>query len=177
MDVPFSFANCFCCPCILVAISSYTFDLHQLGQEMSVADFISNANGRNTIKHTQYIRSENRKRGWIWRCASECYSKWFGGWPTPEFMPNTEKAVETLNKFEIIWMKNLKNEEYMRWLTHRFNDTKTTIPHNRKTAKEKAKISEVDMDLFNSVNEKDMVLYNVLREKWERIVPLNSTLI
>ena len=48
----------------------------------------------------KYDMDKGKNRGWIWSCASECYSKWFGAWPTTDREPDVKKAAETLNKFE-----------------------------------------------------------------------------
>jgi hypothetical protein len=159
-------------------ISSYTFDLDQFGVNKTLTQFINFCENYNIKKRTvHYDRKKQKDRGWIWVCASECYGKWFGTWPTPSLKANTEKATETLNNFELLWMKNLGNENYTNWLLHRFNATDIPIKTKRTTLLPKPDLAEAELTYLDSLNYWDKFMYETFRKKWERIINLNSTLI
>jgi hypothetical protein len=158
-------------------ISSYTFDLDQHGVEKTLTEFANDCELYNTkTKKFYFDKTMLKKRGWIWVCASECYGKWFGSWPTPSLKANTEKAAENLNKYELIWMKNLRNEEYMNWLLHRFNATDTPIRTKRTTNLPKPNLTQSELTHLDEINQWDTFMYETLRKKWEGIVKLNGTL-
>lgn len=159
-------------------ISSYTFDQNQNGVNTTLVEFVDSCEHYNTKKKRLYFdKQKEKKRGWIWICASECYGKWFGSWPTRSLKANTEKAAETLNNYEIIWMKNLRNDEYMKWLLHRFNATDMPIKRKRTTQLPKPNLTRSELNHLDDINRWDTFMYESLRKKWEGIVQLNDTLI
>lgn len=109
--------------------------------------------------------------GWLWLCASECYSKLFGGWPKSK--PDPLQATKNLDNIEIVWMKNLKNPDYTQWLKHRFDAEDIDIIHKRATkAKEKKQYNDTEKALAASENVQDNILYQALLEKWTKMTNL-----
>jgi hypothetical protein len=159
-------------------ISSYIYDLNLVGVDKTVTEFADDCERYNTKAKKYYFDLEMKKRrGWIWTCASECYGKWFGSWPTPSLTANIEKASETLNNYELIWMKNLRNAEYMKWLLHRFNATDTPIKTKRTTNLPKPNLTQAELTHLDDINQWDAFMYETFRKKWDGIVNLNGTLI
>ena len=123
---------------------------------------------RNHKRGKKRTRSVKVKRGWIWRCASNCYSKWFGGWPKP--IPDTRTAVQRLDALEIVWMNNYQNPDYMKWFLHRWDAEDIPMIHRRKTANSvKQNFTDTEMNLLHTSNRNDRLLYEALREKWSRL--------
>ena len=113
----------------------------------------------------------NVKRGWVWRCATECYSKWFGGWP--KSVPDTQNAALQLDTLEIVWMNNYQNPDYMKWLLHRWGAEDIPMVHKRKTANRvKQNFTDTEMMLLHSSNQNDKLLYEALRKKWSRVTDI-----
>ena len=113
----------------------------------------------------------NVQRGWIWRCATECYSKWFGGWP--KSVPDTQNALLQLDTLEIVWMNNYQNPDYMKWLLRRWDAEDIPMVHKRKTANRvKRNFTDTEMTLLHSSNRNDELLYEALRKKWSRVTDI-----
>jgi len=113
-------------------------------------------------------------RGWIWACATNCYSKWFGGWPKPLNVPDTKAAVQHLDGLEIVWMSNYQNLDYMKWFLHRWDAEDIPMVHKRKTANRvKQNFTEAEMNLLLTSNRNDRLLYEALRKKWSRVTNIS----
>jgi hypothetical protein len=113
-------------------------------------------------------------RGWIWVCASNCYSKWFGGWPNPDLQPDAKTATKNLDQLEIVWMNSLQDEEYVKWLLHRWNATDIPMPHSRKTANRvRQNYTQEELNLLHNGNVEDKLLYEALKNKWSKITQRN----
>jgi hypothetical protein len=158
-------------------ISSYVFDENQAGKQRSPHEFVAHCHYLNTArKRRKYNKKLHKRWGWIWACASDCYSKWFGSWPTRNFIANVEKAAETLNSYEVIWMKNLDNVQYMDWLLYRMNATDIPIVHKRKTSLSKPNFTDDQLQMLDFVNRRDIALYDKVKSKWEHLIGNNITL-
>ncbi|CAB9500313.1 expressed unknown protein [Seminavis robusta] len=109
-------------------------------------------------------------RGWVWQCATDCYSKWFGAWPQPDLEPHTQLAAQNLDELEIVWMNSLQDEKYMQWFLHRWDATDIPLGHKRKTAdRVHQNYTQEEMTLLHNSNRKDELLYEALRKKWSAI--------
>jgi len=113
-------------------------------------------------------------QGWVWRCATQCYSKWFGGWPQPDLVPDTKTAVQRLDDLEIVWMNNYQNPAYMKWFLHRWDAEDIPMVHKRKTKPHtKQNYTHDELNLLHSSNRKDELLYEALRTKWSRFTEIS----
>ena len=162
------------------AISSFYFDEHQRSHGTSnatLSEFILRSAYMNEKKKpSKYDKRLQMKRGWIWRCAANCYSKWFGGWPTADRIPNVAAAVSVLNDFEIILFDNIKDDTYMQWLYERFNATDIPIRHKRATPKwKKGTVTETEKEILKYLNEKDLELFHAMSTKWNELWNQTST--
>jgi hypothetical protein len=115
------------------------------------------------------------KRGWVWKCATNCYSKWFGGWPTKDLIPDFYEAAKRLNELEILWMDSYKDPRYMDWILYRWNATDIPMEHRRKTKNNaKQNYTKAEMKMLQDANWQDQLLYIAMRNKWTKM--LNITL-
>lgn len=166
------------------ALSSYSFEFAHAkkGRVRTIPEFVRYSKRmRRNEKWDNRVGRGPLLKGHCWICADECYSKWFG-WPTlprsPEendpqrqyaYQHNTTMALQVLERFDIIFMKNLKFRHYMDWLLRHF-DTTIQVPHFRPTVKPKTEIAQSDINLLDEHNKQDNQLYNTLRDKWNKIV-------
>jgi len=163
------------------AISSFNFDEHQRSHGTSnatLSEFILRSAYMNEKKKpSKYDKRLQMNRGWIWSCAANCYSKWFGGvWPTVDCIPNVAAAVSVLNDFEIILFDNIKDDTYMQWLYERFNATDIPIRHKRATPqKQKRTVTKTEKKILKYLNEKDLELFHAMSTKWNKLWNQTST--
>lgn len=108
-------------------------------------------------------------RGWVWLCATNCYSKWFGGWPNKDKVPDTLNAVKVLDEMEIIWTDSLHSDDYQEWILQRWNVTDIPIRHANKEghhSNNRGNFTAEEMALLQTSNQPDIGLYEPLRHKW-----------
>jgi len=103
-------------------LSSYSYDQHKDGTNRTIREFVDFCEYMNLEKKPRY-----RKRGWVWACATNCYAKWFGGWPTPDKVPNLTKAIEVMNQFEYAFVVVYVFVVFA-WTDYYFHDLTFSLP-------------------------------------------------